>query len=129
MADKHVLVIDDSEFILDRTRRVLESEGYRVTTTTQTVGAARYLVDCDLAVIDFHMPGLDGGQVIQSLRAACAASGRTCLFYLYTADATVGRDYARLGFDGSFTDKGDDAALVRQVKGALRVLQMRALRK
>ncbi len=129
VADKHVLVIDDSEFILEQTRRVLESAGYRVTTTTQTVGAARYLVDCDLAVIDFHMPGLDGGKVIESLRAACAASGRTCLFYLYTADAAIGRDYAQLGFDGSFTAKGDDAALVRQVRGALRVLQMRAMRK
>jgi DNA-binding NarL/FixJ family response regulator len=98
-------------------------------TTTQTVGAARHLVDCDLAIIDFHMPGIDGGSAIQSLRGAATATGRTCLFYLYTADPAVAKDYARLGFDGSFTEKGDDAALLRQVRGAFRVLSMRAMKK
>ena len=58
---KSVLIIDDSQVVLDSSRRVLEAEGYRVMTTTQTVGAARHLVDCDLALIDFHMPGFDGG--------------------------------------------------------------------
>lgn len=126
---KHVLIIDDSPVILDSARRVLEAEGYRVTTTTQTVGAARHLVDCDLALIDFHMPGLNGADVIKSLRAASSASGRTCLFYLYTSDTDVAKDYARDGFDGSLTGKGDDAALLRGVRAAFRVLQMRAMKK
>lgn len=126
---KHVLIIDDSPVILENARRLLEAEGYRVTTTTQTVGAARHLVDCDLALIDFHMPGFNGGAVIQSLRGASTASGRTCLFYLFTSDQEVAKDYARMGFDGSLTGKGDDAALVRGVRAAFRVLQMRAMKK
>ena len=32
---KHVLIIDDSAVILDNARRVLEADGYRVTTTTR----------------------------------------------------------------------------------------------
>jgi DNA-binding NarL/FixJ family response regulator len=108
---------------------VLEAEGYRVTTTTQTVGAARHLVDCDLALIDFHMPGFNGASVIQSLRAATSGSGKKPLFYLYTSDPEVARDYARQGFDGSLTGKGDDDALVRGVRAAFRVLQMRAMKK
>jgi len=126
---KHVLIIDDSPVILENARRLLEAEGYRVTTTTQTVGAARHLVDCDLALIDFHMPGFNGGAVIQSLRGASTASGRTCLFYLFTSDQDVAKDYARMGFDGSLTGKGDDGALLRGVKAAFRVLQMRAMKK
>jgi DNA-binding NarL/FixJ family response regulator len=126
---KHVLIIDDSPVILENARRLLEAEGYRVTTTTQTVGAARHLVDCDLALIDFHMPGFNGGAVIQSLRGASTASGKTCLFYLFTSDQEVAKDYARMGFDGSLTGKGDDGALVRGVKAAFRVLQMRAMKK
>jgi DNA-binding NarL/FixJ family response regulator len=124
-----VLIIDDSAVILDNARRVLEADGYRVTTTSQTVGAARHLVDCDLALIDFHMPGFNGGAVIQSLRGASMASGRTCLFYLFTSDQEVAKDYARMGFDGSLTGKGDDGALLRGVRAAFRVLQMRALKK
>jgi serine/threonine protein kinase/CheY-like chemotaxis protein len=126
---KHVLIIDDSPVILENARRLLEAEGYRVTTTTQTVGAARHLVDCDLALIDFHMPGFNGGAVIQSLRGASSASGRTCLFYLFTSDQEVAKDYARMGFDGSLTGKGDDGALLRGVRAAFRVLQMRAMKK
>jgi CheY-like chemotaxis protein len=126
---RHVLIIDDSPVILDNARRALEADGYRVTTTTQTVGAARHLVSCDLALIDFHMPGFNGADVIKSLRAASAASGRTCLFYLYTSDSEVAKNYARDGFDGSLTGKGDDAALLRGVRAAFRVLQMRAMKK
>jgi serine/threonine-protein kinase len=126
---KHVLIIDDSPVILENARRLLEAEGYRVTTTTQTVGAARHLVDADLALIDFHMPGFNGGAVIQSLRGASTASGRTCLFYLFTSDQEIAKDYAGMGFDGSLTGKGDDGALLRGVRAAFRVLQMRAMKK
>jgi CheY-like chemotaxis protein len=128
---KHILVIDDSEVILANVRRALEADGYRVTTTTQTVGAARHLIDCDLAIIDFHMPGINGGDVIKSIRAAMQATSRqtSCLLYLYTADPNVAKTYATMGFDGAFTEKGDEAALQRQVRGALRVLQMRAMKR
>ena len=126
---KHVLIIDDSAVILDNARRVLEADGYRVTTTSQTVGAAKHLVDCDLALIDFHMPGFNGGAVIESLRGASTARGKTCLFYLFTSDQEVAKDYARMGFDCSLTGKGDDSALLRGVRAAFRVLQMRAMKK
>jgi hypothetical protein len=41
----------------------------------------------------------------------------------------VAKDYARMGFDGSLTGKGDDTALLRGVRAAFRVLQMRAMKK
>ncbi len=132
---RHILVIDDSEVMLARIRRALEGEGYDVTTTARAVGTARYIPTCDLAIIDYHMPGIDGGTVIQSLRAAAASSKAaargepTCLFYLYTSDPAVVREHARLGFDGCFVDKGNEEALLRQVRAVFRMLGMRAMRK
>jgi serine/threonine protein kinase len=132
---RHVLVIDDSEVMLTRIRQALEAEGYDVTTTSQTVGTARYITTCDLAIIDYHMPGIDGGTVITSLKSAAASSKAaskgepTCLFYLYTSDPSIAKDHARLGFDGSFVEKGDEGALVRQVRAVFRMLSMRQMQK
>jgi hypothetical protein len=46
-----VLVIDDSQVMLDRIRRALTTAGYDVTATTQIIGNARYLASCDLLII------------------------------------------------------------------------------
>ena len=124
---RRVLVIDQSEETLGRIRRALESAGFEVVTTTRAVGNARHIPTCDLAIIDYHMPGIDGGTIIQSFLSARGDHG--CLFYLYTPDPEIARDYRKLGFDGVLTDKGDEAALVTQVRGVLRVLQMRATQK
>jgi serine/threonine protein kinase/CheY-like chemotaxis protein len=132
-ARRHILVIDDSEVMLSRIRAALEGDGYDVITTSRAVGTARHIPTCDLAIIDYHMPGIDGGTVITSLRAAAQSSkaaakgAQTCLFYLYTSDPAIAKDHARLGFDGCLVDKGDELALVRQVRAVFRMLQMRAL--
>jgi serine/threonine-protein kinase len=129
-ARKRILVIDDSEVMLGRIRAALEAEGHDVVTTTRAVGNARHIPTCDLAVIDYHMPGIDGGTVIQSLRsAATSGSGHDCLFYLYTSDPAIAKDHKKLGFDGVFTDKGDEAALVKQLRAVLRIQMMRSMRK
>ena len=124
-----ILVIDDSEVMLDRIRRALEAESYEVVTTTRAVGNARHIPTCHLAIIDYHMPGIDGGTVIQSLRAAMPAGDHRCLFYLYTSDAAIAKDCKALGFDGVITDKGSEPSLVKQVHAIFRIVQMRAMQK
>lgn len=127
MADGPViLVIDDSEIVLERVKQRLELEGYRVITTMQTVGAARHLRTTDMAIIDWHMPGISGGEVLESFRAACASSPKRTIFYLYTSDPAVAQTAKRLGFDGSIGNKGDDEALVQQVAAALRIQKLKA---
>jgi eukaryotic-like serine/threonine-protein kinase len=126
---RRILVIDDSEVMLGRIRAALEAEGYDVVTTTRAVGNARHIATCDLVVIDYHMPGIDGGTVIQSLRSARTSSEHACLFYLYTSDPQIAKDYQKLGFDGVLTDKGDESALVKQVKAVFRIVALRSMRK
>jgi two-component system, OmpR family, response regulator len=123
---RHILVIDDSEVLLSRIKKALVDDGHVVTTTTQTVGNARHLATCDLVIIDYHMPGINGLAVQQAMRAAAAHLDHEPLFYLYTSDRAVAATFTELGFDGAFP-KGDEAVLVQQVRAVFRLSQIRAL--
>jgi CheY-like chemotaxis protein len=120
-----VLVIDDSELVLERVKARLQRESYEVATTSQPVGAARHLLLCDLVILDFHMPGMNGGEVLRSLKMLGSSSGATPLYFLYTSDKALSRGYRELGFDGTLLDKGNDEALVQQVAVAVRLAKLR----
>jgi two-component system OmpR family response regulator len=122
---KRILVIDDSQVMLDRIKRALSSAGHEVVVTTQIVGNARYLATCHLLIIDYHMPGLNGASVVASLRAIASSTKNKCSLFLYTSDEKIERNFAALGFDGAFSRKGDEAALVQQVASLFRTLDMR----
>jgi two-component system NtrC family sensor kinase len=127
MADQPlIVVIDDSEVILERIKTRLEAEGYRVVTTAQTVGGARLLMGASLVIIDWHMPGMNGGDVLQSLSAATANSAKRPLFYVYTSDPSAGAAAKAAGFDGTFVNKGDDDSLAQQVGAAMRIAKLKA---
>jgi CheY-like chemotaxis protein len=120
-----VLVIDDSEMVLERVKSRLQRESYEVATTSQPVGAARHLLLCDLVILDFHMPGMNGQEVLRSLKMLGASSGAAPLYFLYTSDKVLSKGYRELGFDGTLTNKGDDESLVQQVAVALRLAKLR----
>jgi two-component system OmpR family response regulator len=125
---RRILIIDDSEVMLARMKRVLVNAGYEVITTTQIVGNARHMASCDLIVVDYHMPGLDGSSVALSMKTVAQSGKHRCAIYLYTSDKNVSAMYAQLGFDGVFTSKGDEGELVRQVAAYFRLARMRELR-
>jgi CheY-like chemotaxis protein len=120
------VVVDDSQVLLDGIRQSLERAGYRVNVTTQTVGAARLLVGAALVIIDWHMPGINGGGVLDSFRAASANLAQIPEFYLYTSDPTVASNAHRYGFNGAFLNKGDYDSLVHQVAAALRIAKLKS---
>lgn len=120
-----LLVIDDSELVLERVKARLQRESYEVATTSQPVGAARHLLICDLVILDFHMPGMNGSEVLRSLKMLGAGSGAMPLYFLYTSDKVLSRGYRELGFDGTLINKGDDESLVQQVAVALRLAKLR----
>lgn len=120
-----VLVIDDSESMLEAIAGGLSAAGFTVIATSQIVGAARHLGSCDLVILDFHMPGLDGATVLQSLKGAAQRNGARCMFLLYTSDPAEARRYKAHGFDGPLTNKGDVRALVQQIQAYMRVVRGR----
>jgi len=122
-----ILVIDDSETVLRLAQAKLEDAGYEVLTTSQTVGAGRMLRGVDLVIVDYHMPGLDGASVAESLRAAASSAGAKPGFFLYTSDSKLLGQAARLGFDGELIDKANYDALPTQVDAALRLMRLRGI--
>jgi DNA-binding NarL/FixJ family response regulator len=120
-----IVVIDDSFLILDRIRERLSAEGYKVRTTTGQTVALKLVQNADLAIVDFHMPGVDGAEMLSSLRQS--HPNGNCLYYLYTSDREVATRYQELGFDGAFLRKGEEAALVPQVGAVFRTIRMRKL--
>jgi CheY-like chemotaxis protein len=126
-AQGRILIVDDSDVILEQTKSVLSGAGYTVTTTTQTVGVSSKLRDVDLVIIDFHMPGFDGKHLMNSIRNATQGGKLNFLAYLYTSDEQAARSFRALGFDGYFGSKGDPKALLGQVEAAFRRIQLRAL--
>ena len=120
-----IVIIDDSEIVLEQIRAELEPLGYPIKTTTQTVGTARLLVGADLVILDMHMPGLHGGQVLGNLRAAVESRATPPLFYMYTSDPAEEARYREYGFDGAFTQKGNLGSLARQLGAAMRMLKLK----
>lgn len=79
---KKVLVIDDEEAILQMVRETLTERGYEVDVASdgeaalRAVGRSRY----DLALCDWKMPGLNGQQVYERIRAANPALSERMIF-------------------------------------------------
>ncbi len=121
-----ILIIDDSAPMLEAVAAGLRAEGFDVITTNQTVGAARHLGSCDLVILDFHMPGLDGATVLQSLKSAAQRNGAQCMFLLYTSDDAEARRYKVHGFDAPLMRKGNIPALVSQIRSLMRLVRARS---
>ncbi len=121
-----ILVIDDSAVVLDQIATALRASGFGVKATSNLAEASRLAAAADLVLVDFHMPEMDGGKLLPSLRSAVGRS-RVCLFYLYTSDVDVARTYDELGFDGGLIRKGDVKALLPQIDAAFRTIHMRKL--
>lgn len=129
MAQRKVLYVDDSADMLARVERRLKAEGLDVVTTTSTVGLARLLPGVVLVLLDYHMPGLNGGDVLQSLKSASKQLAVPPAFYLYSSSELAAAQTHQLGFDGAFSHKGDLDDLVAQLMPVYRLLSLRALRK
>ncbi len=65
-----VAVIDDDPLTLKNLRRILEKDGYRVTTFTNPIRALKRLEEepCDLVISDVRMPYMDGTTVLDHVK-------------------------------------------------------------
>jgi CheY-like chemotaxis protein len=119
-----VLVLDDSQPILDVVRERLERSGYDVVTALTVQKACENIHDRQVAIVDYHMPGVTGTEAMRMLRLATATARNTCRFYLYTTDPSKSAEYVAEGFDGVYTMKGNVDALERQLEATMRVVRL-----
>ena len=66
----HILAVDDETQVTLVIKRVLEQEGYTVTTTNDGYAALDIVVNSqpDLVILDINMPGINGYQVLEKIR-------------------------------------------------------------
>lgn len=71
--NKTILVVDDEEIVRDLLRYALSEEGYNVLTAENGFEALDIIRNpdcrCNLAIIDFSMPGMDGIELSGKIRA------------------------------------------------------------
>ncbi len=67
---KKIMVVDDDAFILEIIKNTLEDAGYAVSTVDNGRAAVDQIrkANPDLVLLDIKMPGLDGYEVLNSIR-------------------------------------------------------------
>jgi CheY-like chemotaxis protein len=88
MAPQTILVVDDDAMVRRLVVDVLESEGYTVRAVEDGFAALRSVEDAtpDCIVLDVMMPGMDGHQVLQRLRATETKDDHVPVVMLTAAD-------------------------------------------
>lgn len=112
-----VVVIDDSEVVLEVTKGALEGAGYEVITHDRPAGCVALILHekPDLVLMDVNMPGL-GGDTIVSVFARAQPSGETVVLLHSSLSAEVLRTKAATaGAHGFIQKSGDLFGLVREV--------------
>lgn len=122
-----VLVVDDSLAELQFVRDTLSQHGYEVHIATDPEVLREHMPDAEIVLIDYHMPGTNGREVLAQMRAMVRPPARP-FFYLYTSDRALGGVYRDFGFDGQFIMKGNADALIRQIDAARRAVTLRRMR-
>ena len=119
MSSKIILLVDDDPLILELGRELLESLGYRVATAAEAARALEVFQrqGADLVILDYRLPGLDGYQLLQRLRALDAG-----VRVLMATGFLSNRETARLqagGVQGIIYKPFRLAELQRQIEAAL----------
>jgi CheY-like chemotaxis protein len=91
-----VLVIDDSQIVLDVVRSRLERRGYRVVTLDSPLGAARAMLrdKPDVVLMDLEMPALSGDRAASVLQRSVTDAAPIVLHTSRTEEEVASRAVA-----------------------------------
>jgi two-component system cell cycle response regulator len=118
-----VLLVDDSSVIRSVVHRRLEEQGYRVVDVADGGGALAAFRECrpDVVLLDIEMPGLDGLQIIEVIRAETDQAD-TPVVFLTARDKTEDVVEAlRLGAHDYLCTPFEPSELIARVRAAVRV--------
>jgi CheY-like chemotaxis protein len=121
----HILVIDDDPVVRLMIDELLTPLGHRVVEAEEGGQGLAYLKgrDVDLVILDLFMPGVDGFEVLRTMKAA--DPDQRVLVISVHADEPVGKanflDFAtQLGADGTLAKPFDAALLISTVERCLK---------
>jgi len=122
VAPHQVLVVDDDPACLKILRKFLEKDGYRVACAAdghRGLVQARALKP-DLIICDWMMPGLDGPQVCQAIKADPDLKDTFFIFLTALDKSHIGRGISQ-GADDFITKPIDPVEVSAKVKAGLRL--------
>ena len=120
-ASGKIVVVDDSQVILDLVRETLQQQGYDVIAVSNPFGFSNLLKreQPRLALVDVMMPALLGTRLVE---IAQRAGGHNCHIVLFSdrPEAELAQIASQCGAAGYIRKDGDMRKLVQSVKTYLR---------
>jgi DNA-binding response OmpR family regulator len=120
VAQRKILVIDDSALILEVTRAALEQAGYSVVTamTVEAFEEERRRTPPDLIIVDIQMPEIFGDDLAQTIRGAYGEKA-PILFLSSLPDEELAARAEDAGVDGWISKRAGMDALLAKVRAVL----------
>ncbi len=121
MAEKLILVIDDSKVSLMRTNRELENAGYAVITENNAYSVFESAIDNHpkLIICDYTMPGMNADRIIRKLKTDAATAGIPIIVYSSQSDQPLVENVIELGASALVEKSGDYTLLLEKIKELL----------
>ncbi|MBT4098474.1 MAG: sigma-54-dependent Fis family transcriptional regulator [Gemmatimonadetes bacterium] len=121
-----ILIVDDEPFNVDLLEQELDEQGYETCAAENGERALEVLAEekPDLVLLDWMMPGMDGIEVLERMRAS--AEWRRTPVIMLTARATVEDKVKGLdaGADDYVTKPIDEAELSARIRAMLRIARL-----
>lgn len=116
---RHVLLVDDSNEVRRAYREALVALGYAVTEAEDAEAALRAVADVlpEVALIDIHMPGMNGYQLARRLKARAGNTMSLVMLSGMTLDEITLRESKAAGFDRCFDKAAGPKALDELLAG------------
>lgn len=103
------MIVDDDKTSLTLYERLLVREGHQVSTRDRAFGTAPAIMKArpDIVLLDVHMPGLDGTEIVRVFRERGEGERPLLLLFSHQALADVQQAAMACGADGALV-KGAD---------------------
>jgi len=122
MSKGKVMVVDDSEMILEIVKLVLEDAGYEVVTRSSPFGtaAAVSVEKPDLLLLDVSMPALSGDKIVEVVRNNEKLKNTKVCLFSDRSEIELNKIVFACGADGFIQKTDDEEKLASQVAGWLK---------
>jgi len=112
-----IVVIDDSEIVLEVTRGALEGAGFDVVTHDRPAGCVALILHekPELVLMDVNMPGLGGDTIVSVLGKAAPTSDTIVLLHSSLSAEVLRTKATTAGAHGFIQKSGDLFGLVREI--------------
>jgi two-component system, NtrC family, sensor kinase len=122
MRAPHLLVVEDSETQALAIRRMLEAAGF----TVDRAGSAEAALDHlsrrlpDLVVADYHLPGMNGGELSRQIRLDTRTRSLPLLMLTNASERETERDGLESGADAYISKAADHDLMILRIRALLR---------